>query len=208
MLPGKARILTCPHCGSKKEVMSLLSGNTLDARYWSDLKIEAPMMPQVSFIQKCAECGKYFLMSRLEEKYGENFSSELGNLSYEETKEALQELLYDSCSLNEQFGLIMEYIHSFNDKYLRKEKIDIPETEQKLFNRYVNQIIHFEGAWGDSPNSQLLKAELFRESGQFDKSLSIIEDCPTDDDFLNRIAERMKCECLKKNTFVFEIQIG
>jgi hypothetical protein len=158
MLPGKARILTCPHCGSKKEVLSLRSGNTFDARYWSDGKTEAPMMPPVSFIQKCPECGKYFLMSRQEEEYGENFSSELGNLSYDEMKEALQELLNDSCSLNEQFGLIMEYIHSFNDKYLRKGKVDIPETERQLFSRYTNQIVHLEGAWGDTPNSQLLKA--------------------------------------------------
>lgn len=63
MFPANARILTCPHCQGKKEVMQLLSGNTFGAELWSDSKEDAPMLPQVSYVQKCPHCGKYFLMS-------------------------------------------------------------------------------------------------------------------------------------------------
>ena len=49
---GPARILTCPHCGAKKEVLSLLSGNTFGQQVWSDNKTIAPMLPRVSFVQK------------------------------------------------------------------------------------------------------------------------------------------------------------
>lgn len=29
MIPGDAKIIKCPFCGAKKELMTLLSGNTL-----------------------------------------------------------------------------------------------------------------------------------------------------------------------------------
>lgn len=52
MIPGFARILCCPHCGTKKKVMTLASGNTFEARFWSDNKQDAPMLPHISFIQR------------------------------------------------------------------------------------------------------------------------------------------------------------
>lgn len=44
MIPGSPQILTCPYCGKKKEIMSLVSGNTCGAVYWSDNKRIAPML--------------------------------------------------------------------------------------------------------------------------------------------------------------------
>lgn len=35
MLPGNPDLLKCPFCGEEKEVMTLLSGNTIDGRLWS-----------------------------------------------------------------------------------------------------------------------------------------------------------------------------
>ena len=61
MQPGYARIVYCPYCGEKKELLSLMSGNTIGARYWSDLRMRAPMLPEVSPVQKCHHCGKYYL---------------------------------------------------------------------------------------------------------------------------------------------------
>ena len=47
----------CPFCGTKKELMTLVSGNTFGAVYWSDNKRIAPMLPTVSPVQKCSNCG-------------------------------------------------------------------------------------------------------------------------------------------------------
>lgn len=52
MLPGNPRIVTCPFCGAQKRLMTLMSGNTIGAKYWSDNKQEAPMLPKVSYVQK------------------------------------------------------------------------------------------------------------------------------------------------------------
>ena len=52
MIPGPANILSCPFCGSEKEVMSLVSGNTFGGTVWSDTRREYPMLPEVSPLQE------------------------------------------------------------------------------------------------------------------------------------------------------------
>jgi len=64
MILSNATILKCPHCGGTKEVMSITSGNTSGATLWSDAKWYASMLPQVSYIQRCPHCGKYFFYSK------------------------------------------------------------------------------------------------------------------------------------------------
>ena len=34
----------CPHCGEKKELFQLGSGNNIGSKTWSDLKIEMPSL--------------------------------------------------------------------------------------------------------------------------------------------------------------------
>ena len=53
MIHGPSRILTCPHCKSKKEVISLLSGNTSGGVVWSDQYVKCPFYEVASYIQKC-----------------------------------------------------------------------------------------------------------------------------------------------------------
>ena len=69
MTPGNPQILTCPFCGTEKQIMSLVSGNTFGAEYWSDNKQIARMLPEISYIQKCPHCGKYYIKSRQDVKF-------------------------------------------------------------------------------------------------------------------------------------------
>ena len=48
MNPANSLVVKCPHCGGKKELLQLISGNTLGAEQWSDAKQIAPMLPRVS----------------------------------------------------------------------------------------------------------------------------------------------------------------
>ena len=61
---GPSRILTCPHCGTKKEVISLLSGNTVGGVVWSDQYVEYPFYKVASDIQKCPHCHKYYVIDK------------------------------------------------------------------------------------------------------------------------------------------------
>lgn len=59
---GPSRILTCPYCERKKEVLSLLSGNTSGGIVWSDQYVKYPFYKVASDIQKCPYCHKYYVI--------------------------------------------------------------------------------------------------------------------------------------------------
>ena len=56
MLPGNAEIVICPYCGTKKELMTLVSGNTFGAEYWSDNNRISPILTIAYPVQKCTLC--------------------------------------------------------------------------------------------------------------------------------------------------------
>lgn len=91
MTPGYAKIVVCPFCGTKKELMTLNSANSIGAQYWSDTKIISPMHPTVSPVQKCPNCGKYYLEYKQETKNTNGYSNEDGKLSFWEWKEAYKQ---------------------------------------------------------------------------------------------------------------------
>lgn len=120
MNPGNPRILTCPNCGGKKQVLSLASGNTFGAKMWSDNKRIYPMLPSPSFIQKCPHCGDYFLLSRQKkEEYGNGcFCLNQGRLSYEDLKEAYFKLtLLPDLTDDEQTTMLFYLVWAYNDRY-------------------------------------------------------------------------------------------
>ena len=55
--------LTCPYCGKEKYIRTILSGNTIGARCWSDGRWYYPMLEQPSPYQKCPKCRHYFLLT-------------------------------------------------------------------------------------------------------------------------------------------------
>lgn len=50
------------------------------------------MLPRISPIQKCMNCGAYFFISDADKKRGTEYSFDLGLLSLEECKEAIEQL--------------------------------------------------------------------------------------------------------------------
>jgi hypothetical protein len=63
MLPGPDIIIACLNCGALATVPSLLSGNTIGARWWTDGKMEAMMLPQYPEITKCHGCAAFYWVS-------------------------------------------------------------------------------------------------------------------------------------------------
>jgi hypothetical protein len=60
MRPGPDRIIVCPHCEYKSRIRTLLSGNTLGARRWTDGKEDFPSLPQDPPIIRCMRCRSFF----------------------------------------------------------------------------------------------------------------------------------------------------
>ena len=170
MLPGKAKLVICPYCGTKKELMTIISGNTFGAEYWSDNKRIAPMLPQASPVQKCPHCGKYYLKSKQQSVDGDNYSGDLGELNYPEWKEAYCQFasektipvqhpcteITDNDFLNIRYWLIQAY----NDYYYRNKKAAPSQEEYAFFCDVVKEFIDVFD-WSQM-KPLLLKAEFYR----------------------------------------------
>ena len=127
-MSGNPQILTCPFCGKEKEIMSLVSGNTFGSELWSDNKQIAPMLPEISYVQKCPHCGKYFIKGRQAVKYAKDgYCFEKGLLTFPETKEAFAQLAKEGfIDEKEEINVRMMLHHAYNDYYYRNiDKKDI-----------------------------------------------------------------------------------
>jgi len=186
MIPGKAKIITCPHCGKEKEIMSLVSGNTFNSTLWSDNKHECPMLSTVSYVQKCPECGKYYIYSRQEDRYGEVSSLETGYLDYPEMKEALAQLLEEDLLKGEESQVRFLFHHTYNDYYHRNnEGKEIPAEDLELFKANAQWLID------NCITDTIMKAEFYREMGDFAKALELIEPVDTHGDEFQMDAKRI-----------------
>ena len=50
----------CPHCSKPFRIQTMLSGKHSDARYWSDGKCDAPMLPDYPAVARCPHCRSIF----------------------------------------------------------------------------------------------------------------------------------------------------
>ena len=186
MNPGTAQILTCPHCGAKKEVLSLLSGNTIDQQVWSDNKSIAPMLPRVSFVQKCPSCGGFYLMSRQKLEYGDDYSFELGDLSYFETKDAWNSLKETpDLSEGERLTILFMLVWAYNDEFTREKTKPIIQDEQDFFYGIIDLLLESQQL------DVLLKVELLREAGRFEESKNLLNGYSPDDEFHKTLTTKL-----------------
>ena len=202
MIPGPPQILTCPFCGGEKQIMSLISGNTFGAELWSDNKQIAPMLPNISYIQKCPHCGKYYILSRQEPNFDRDGDSfETGELNFEETKEAYEQLSNEGFRTHgEEIEVRLMLFHALNDCYGRTLLgFDGCEDDWNLFVEQGKWLI--EHAIADN----VLKAEFYREIGEFDKASELLVGVVPDDDFIREFDEKIKERIKLKDSKVFII---
>lgn len=202
MIPGPPQILICPFCGGKKQIMSLISGNTFGAELWSDNKLIAPMLPNISYIQKCPHCGKYYILGRQETNFAKDgVSFETGELSLDETKEAYEQLSQEGFrTLGEEIEVRLMLFHALNDCYGRSILgFDDFVDDRNLFVEQGQWLI--ENAIADN----VLKAEFYREIGEFDKASELLAGIVPDDDSIREFAEKINERIEHNDSKVFII---
>ena len=196
MIPTYCKLVLCPHCGGKKEIIQLMSGNTFGAVLWSDSKEIAPMFPRVSPVQKCPTCGHYFFLNEAQIEEGDTYSSEEGWLSFDDAIEAFHELNDDKNRL-ELLTIIV--VWAFNDM-LRQE--GSPTQEQyEVFRTTVSSSLKHSIL----SNSKLLRAELYRELGDFNECICVLDEYVPENDFLAGIKTSIIDRAQKQDVRVFVI---
>ena len=180
MIPGPANILSCPFCGGEKEVMSLVSGNTCGGTVWSDTRREYPMLPEVSPIQQCPHCKKYYFIEQAKREYSKDPESEmrsfmkLGNLSFYELKEAINQMEAFSLSKMQRWILNHQFFMAYNDAFRRR-----PETkafppskgDEALYQQVIKELLD---GLDHSADYELFHAELLRETGRFEEAKEVL----------------------------------
>lgn len=202
MIPGPANVLSCPFCGGTKEVMSLVSGNTFDATVWSDTRRDYPMLPEVSPIQECPHCHKFYFIEQAKHEYSKDPDSEmrsfgkLGKLTFLQLIEAKKQMDTLSLTKVQRWILNHQIFMAYNDCFRRQpEKVAFtPSDEEKeLYHKTIEELL--EGI-DLSEEYELFHAELLREIGRFEESKKILLNHKSDDDkwvvyaMLRHIAEK------------------
>lgn len=205
MLPDKETILVCPHCGTEKAVLSLASGNTIGGCQWWDLKTDYPMLPHVSYVQKCTCCNKYFMMNQARYRKGNRYSFEQGLLSYAEMREALAQMK-DSLEGHERANLLFEYVWAFNDAFQRGQAGHCPQPDEgqlEEFRTVVRELVGILPA-----DNRLVYAELLREARFFEEALDIVEqEDEPDDPILRQLSAIIREKSLHRDSTVGIISV-
>ena len=201
MLPDYSRLLTCPHCGGKKEILSIASDNTFNGQVWSDTKTVYPMLPKVSFVQKCPHCGGYYLLSRQkEDDYADDFNGGTGTLSYPELKEAREVFSNDTTITDdEKKEILFHLLWAFNDEYHREQQKEVPIEEQDYINNIIHTLIPLV-------NDYVVKAELLREVGEFESAARLLAMLKEFYSNLMKKLDRISNEVDAKNSHVFVLE--
>lgn len=188
MIPGPANILSCPFCGSEKEVMSLVSGNTFGGTVWSDTRREYPMLPEVSPIQQCPHCKKYYFIEQAKREYSKDPESEmrsfmkLGNLSFQELKKAINQMESLSLSKMQRWILNHQYFMAYNDAFRRQtETVAFPpsEEDEAFYQQVIEELL--DGI-DQSSDYELFHAELLRETGRFEEAKEVLSHHKNEED--------------------------
>lgn len=198
MIPANCIKVTCPHCGDKKELFQLRSGNTCHAKQWSDAKQIAPMLPQLSPVQKCPMCGHYYLLSRISKdaiSQGDSYSNELGWLSFSEGLQAITEI--ESPTEHELSTLNIVAIWGYND-IIRSGK-EPNETQKNEFITFVASVLKNK----TFADNVILSGELNREIGNFDECISILSGYKDDNEYINDIVRAILNKARNRDSKVF-----
>lgn len=175
MLPGPPQYYKCPHCGEKKEMMSLRSANTFGGYLRSDGRSVYPMYPQISLIQKCKKCENYSLFSQWKEcDFGSenDYGGTTGRLSYEKTKEVYRQLLqHDRLNDRDKLIVCLEYIHAYNDYFHNPHDIHCENEDREIFMNASGIAIKLLGTDRDS---RITKGELLREREDFKAAREVL----------------------------------
>lgn len=195
------QILTCPFCGEKKEIMCLMSGNTFGAKMWSDNKCIYPMYPEISLVQKCPHCGKFYIRTRQETVWAETgYSFEQGLLTYEEMKQAFAQLMEaGDLTHDEEINVRMMLHHAHNDNFRSEQTSEFTDDDLTLFRENALWLIQ------NIIRDNVMKAEFYREIGEFEKAKSILDEVPVSDDFYKSLVERIQERIANRDSAVFQL---
>ena len=197
-------IFVCSHCGHEKRVRKEPL-TSMSCTWWSDGKIECCNDWQISYMQRCPHCGKYFYIVKENAKTGYGSAPEDdGCLEIGEYASICSNKeLMSSLPPEDMASLFMQYVQQYNDVYRRGALEEKRASYQE--SRMFTEAILFLAARCRIPG--ILIADLYRQAGMFRKCLEYAADianktnCGSPEDF--ETLDRTRFLAIKGDTVPF-----
>ena len=121
-----------------------------------------------------------------------------GELNFQEAREALEQL-YESSNEDRRFTLRVYVLYAFNDMYGRRGLKYLEDSDEyQYFVENCREMIKMK------QTDATLKAELYREIGEFDKCLAYLDTLEPGNDVENDVREMIRQRALDGDRMVFQ----
>ena len=192
MLPGPVLIKQCPSCQGLYKQFTLTSGNTFGAKYFTDGKMNAPMLPQAPELLRCPHCHAVLWSDKPVQV--DSFHT---YLIFEDDRELRKAKRAEAEQLNKKYEALPFYEHpAFDDLILFAESNDgdelliratawrigndcrrqsdspAPLTQEEVVN--LERVVDLLGQ-RERGYSPLVLAEALRELGRMEEAKTVLE---------------------------------
>lgn len=161
----------CPHCKARFVQEETLSGNTIGAKFYTDGRRYAPMLPEHPWLAKCPSCGGLFWIDETE-KVDIGFDAAKGKpqVKTPSEKEMSDFLTGPALPKDKEIYLRMRVWWAANDvwRWIPNPKTAFSKEQVKNLKALVALLDESE------PGQRILKAEIARELGRFDECLRLL----------------------------------
>ena len=200
---GPPLIKKCSSCSGLIQEKTLTSGNTFGAKYWTDGKREAPMLPDSLWLVKCPHCGALVWIDELKEVGTKNLFRP--DQKYKLSKPYIAPGFKDYFDALKQSNLTDKKkrylrIHAWwagNDKRRNNSSNNIPMREVEKEN--LMELFKLLSV----KDSYIMKAEIQRELGEYDKAKEILSSSTNNQ---SKAATFIGDFVKQKNPYVLEIK--
>ncbi|MEW6673866.1 MAG: hypothetical protein AB1427_19405 [Thermodesulfobacteriota bacterium] len=187
--PGPDIIRECPRCKTPLAQQSMMSGNTFGARFWTDGKMLAPMLPDHPWLVKCPNCGELFWIDEARELGKRAWWYEHNNWQLAPGPEPPSEA--DFLKVLSSAGLT-----DAKERYARQrawwaanDPIRTTENPAAAFSPAQEKNLNALADILDEkdPGQRITKAEIYRELGKFEACVKLLAQ-PFSEDHHHRVA--------------------
>jgi hypothetical protein len=161
----------CPHCRALVVQEDTLSGNTIGAKFYTDGKREAKMLPDHPALVKCPACSSFFWVDEaVQVSSGFEAASGKPQVLAPPEKDMLRFLAEPGLPRDKEIYLRMHAWWSANDVWRR-----VPNATPAFSKDQKQNLKALSDMLDESePNQRILKAEIARELGEFEKCLRLL----------------------------------
>ena len=164
-------IRECPHCKAHIVQEETVSGNTIGAKFYTDGKREAKMLPDHPALVKCPACqGLFWIDESVEVDTGFDAAKGKQQVLAPLEKELLGFMAGPSLPADKELYVRVSAWRSANDAWRWVPNATPAFSKDQVKNlKALSEMLD-----GKEPNMRILKAEIARELGEFDECLGLL----------------------------------